>query len=64
MTSNQSHQALVFGSISIDKIINKYGTYSDVLGGSASYALLATKSKECQLVGMVGSDFPKKHLIF
>jgi len=61
MTSNQSHKALVFGSISIDKIINKYGTYSDVLGGSASYALLATKSKECQLVGMVGSDFPKKH---
>ena len=61
MTSNQSHQALVFGSISIDKIINKYGTYNDVLGGSASYALLATKSKECQLVGMVGSDFPKKH---
>jgi sugar/nucleoside kinase (ribokinase family) len=61
MTSNQSHQALVFGSISIDKIINKYGTYNDVLGGSASYALLATKSKECQLVGMVGSDFPKNH---
>ena len=61
MTSNQSHQALVFGSISIDKIINKYGTYNDVLGGSASYALLATKSKECQLVGMVGSDFAKNH---
>ena len=61
MTSNQSHQALVFGSISIDKIVNKYGTYNDVLGGSASYALLATKSKECQLVGMVGSDFPKNH---
>ena len=43
MTSNQSHKALVFGSISIDKIINKYGTYNDVLGGSAAYALLATK---------------------
>ena len=61
MTSNYTHQALVFGSISIDKIINRYGTYDNVLGGSASYALLATKSKECQLVGMVGSDFPKKH---
>ena len=61
MTSNYSHQALVFGSISIDKIINRYGIYDNVLGGSASYALLATKSKECQLVGMVGSDFPKKH---
>ncbi|MDG1900089.1 MAG: PfkB family carbohydrate kinase, partial [Candidatus Marinimicrobia bacterium] len=61
MTSNHSHQALVFGSISIDKIINRYGIYDNVLGGSASYALLATKSKECQLVGMVGSDFPKNH---
>ena len=61
MTSNYSHKALVFGSISIDKIVNKYGTYSNVLGGSASYALLATKNKECQLVGMVGSDFSKKH---
>lgn len=61
MTSNYSHKALVFGSISIDKIINKYGTYVDVLGGSASYALLATKQKECQLVGTVGSDFPNGH---
>jgi len=61
MTSNYSHKALVFGSISIDKIVNKYGTYSNVLGGSASYALLATKNKECQLVGMVGSDFSKTH---
>ena len=61
MTSNYSHKALVFGSLSIDKIVNRYGTYPDVLGGSASYALLATKQKECQLVGMVGSDFPKEH---
>ena len=61
MTSNYSHKALVFGSLSIDKIVNRYGTYSDVLGGSASYALLATKQKECQLIGMVGSDFPKEH---
>ena len=45
MTSNQSHRALVFGSISIDKIVNKYGKYSNVPGGSASYALLATKKK-------------------
>jgi sugar/nucleoside kinase (ribokinase family) len=61
MTSNQSHRALVFGSISIDKITNKYGTYPNVLGGSAAYALLATKQKECQLVGVVGNDFPKQH---
>ena len=62
MTSNQSHKTLIAGSISIDKIINKYGTYKNVLGGSASYALLSTSNKGCQLVGVVGSDFPDQYL--
>ena len=62
MTSNQSHRTLIAGSISIDKIINKYGTYDNVLGGSAAYALLATPKKRCQLVGVVGSDFPDQYL--
>ncbi|MEC7779004.1 MAG: PfkB family carbohydrate kinase [Candidatus Neomarinimicrobiota bacterium] len=62
MTSNQSHQTLISGSISIDKIINKYGTYENVLGGSAAYALLSTPKKKCQLVGVVGSDFPDQYL--
>ena len=64
MTSNQSHKALVFGSISIDKIINRYGTYENILGGSASYALLATPKNTCQLIGVVGDDFPKEHFDF
>ena len=62
MTSNQSHRTLIAGSISIDKFINKYGTYDNVLGGSAAYALLATPKKGCQLVGVVGSDFPDQYL--
>ena len=45
MTSNQSHKAVVFGSISIDKIVNKHGIFTNVLGGSAAYALLANKKK-------------------
>ena len=61
MTSNQSHKAVVFGSISIDKIVNKYGEFSNVLGGSAAYALLANKKNTCELVGVVGDDFEKKH---
>jgi len=64
MTSNQSHKALVFGSISIDKIVNRYGTYENVLGGSASYALLAAPKNTCQLIGIVGDDFPKEHFDF
>ncbi len=47
MSSNQSHKSIVFGSISIDKIVNKHGSYSDVLGGSAAYALLANKQNTC-----------------
>ena len=61
MTSNQSHKAVVFGSISIDKIVNKYGAFSNVLGGSAAYALLANKKNTCELVGVVGNDFRQKH---
>ena len=61
MTSNQSHKAVVFGSISIDKIVNKHGIFIDVLGGSAAYALLANKKNTCELVGVVGDDFQSKH---
>ena len=61
MTSNQSHKAVVFGSISIDKIVNKHGAFSNILGGSAAYALLANKKNTCELVGVVGDDFQKNH---
>ena len=61
MTSNQSHKSIVFGSISIDKIVNKHGSYSNILGGSAAYALLANKQNTCELVGVVGDDFQDYH---
>jgi len=61
MTSNHSHKAIVFGSISIDKIINKHGLFTGVLGGSAAYALLANEKNTCELVGVVGDDFNHKH---
>ena len=61
MSSNQSHKSIVFGSISIDKIVNKHGSYSDVLGGSAAYELLANKQNTCELVGVVGDDFQDYH---
>ena len=61
MSSNQSHKSIVFGSISIDKIVNRHGSYSEVLGGSAAYALLANKQNTCELVGVVGDDFQDYH---
>ena len=50
MTSNHSHKAIVFGSISIDKIVNKHGSFPNVLGGSAAYALLANNKKHANLL--------------
>jgi len=61
MTSNQSHKAVVFGSVSIDKIVNKHGSFPEILGGSAAYAILANKKNSCELVGVVGDDFHQKH---
>lgn len=52
---------LIYGSISIDQIINIYGTFNDVLGGSAAYALYATKQKSSNIVGAVGTDFTESH---
>ncbi len=60
--TGKSYSTLISGSISIDKIINKYGAYANVLGGSAAYALCSTPEKTCQLVGVVGNDFPEEHL--
>ena len=60
--TRKSYNTLISGSISIDKIINKYGTYTNVLGGSAAYALCSTPEKTCQLIGVVGNDFPEEHL--
>ena len=60
--TGKSHNTLISGSISIDKIINKYGTYTNVLGGSASYALCSTPEKTCQLIGVVGNDFPEEYI--
>ena len=61
MSSNQSHSAIIFGSISIDHIENVHGSYDKILGGSAAYALLANPKKTCELVGIVGNDFSNKH---
>ena len=61
MSSNQSHSAIIFGSISIDRIENIHGSFNKVLGGSAAYALLANPKKTCELVGVVGNDFSDNH---
>jgi len=57
---------LVVGSIAIDSIETPFGKAEEVLGGSAVYIALAAGyfSAPVRLVGVVGSDFPKKYVEF
>ena len=52
---------LVVGSVAQDTIHNHLGSHPKVLGGSAVFASLAASLfTKVQLVGVVGTDFPKE----
>lgn len=54
---------VIVGSIALDTIITPKSKMKGLLGGSLSYACLAASFLErCGMVGIVGSDFPKKHI--
>ncbi len=54
---------LVVGSIALDTIKTPVEEHADLLGGSASYAAVATSfSAPVNFVGVVGEDFPKEHI--
>ena len=54
---------LITGSIALDTVKTPVEEHHDMLGGSASYAALAASFfTPVNLVGVVGSDFPKPYL--
>jgi len=54
---------LVVGSIGLDTIETPFGAVTDVLGGAASYAAIsASFFTAVRMVGVVGDDFPARHL--
>lgn len=54
---------LVVGSIALDTVKTPVEEHADLLGGSASYAAVgASFFSQVNLVGVVGSDFPKQHI--
>jgi cytidine kinase len=56
---------LVVGSIALDTVKTPVEEHSDLLGGSASYAALASSFfSPVRLVGIVGSDFPQSEFDF
>ncbi len=57
---------MVVGSVALDSVETPFGTVNDALGGSAVYISVAASyfTAPVRLVGVVGTDFPKKHIDF
>jgi sugar/nucleoside kinase (ribokinase family) len=55
---------VIGGTIAIDHVKTPDAEASDLLGGSAAYAALAASffSRPIELVGIIGHDFPQRHL--
>ncbi len=55
---------LVVGSLALDSVSTPFDKVEDALGGSATYISLSASyfSAPINLVGVVGSDFPKKYI--
>ena len=56
----KTNKVLILGSIGLDTIETKYGKVKNLLGGSATYATIATGLFGNAIpVGIVGNDFPQ-----
>src|SRR3989339_605395 len=57
------NEVLIVGSIALDSLKTPFGEKDDVLGGSVSYASIAS-SLFCNvnIVGVVGQDFPSEYV--
>ncbi|MBI1851604.1 MAG: sugar kinase [Planctomycetes bacterium] len=54
---------LVVGTIALDTVETPFGSATEILGGSATYfSLAASLFSKVRLVGVVGTDFPARHL--
>ncbi len=56
---------LVVGSVALDTVETPFARVEEVLGGAASYFVTAASLyNQVNLVAVIGSDFPRKHLEF
>ena len=54
---------LVVGSMGLDTVQTPFGKVKDALGGSGTYfSVSASYFSKVNLVGVVGKDFPQKHI--
>jgi sugar/nucleoside kinase (ribokinase family) len=63
LSDKEPQPVLIVGSVAYDHIETPYASGEHILGGSASYASLATSYfAPVRLVGVVGYDFDQKHI--
>ena len=56
---------LIVGSVALDNVKTPFGEVKDALGGAAVYSSIAASYfAPVRLVGVVGTDFPEKHMRF
>ena len=56
---------IMVGTVALDSVKTPFGEVEETLGGSAVYASVAASLfAKVGLVGVIGKDFPKKHLEF
>lgn len=56
---------IMVGTVALDSVRTPFGERAETLGGSAVYASVAASMfAKVGLVGVIGSDFPKKHVDF
>jgi sugar/nucleoside kinase (ribokinase family) len=65
MHARSAHRSLlIVGSVALDDIDGPFGLHKDLLGGSASFIGRAAAyfSRNVSVVGVVGDDFPQRHV--
>lgn len=56
---------VVLGTVALDTIETPFGKMENILGGSATYFSLAARLfTKTGIIGVVGNDFPEKHIKF
>lgn len=56
---------MIVGSVALDNVKTPFGEVNDALGGAAVYSSVAASFfTPVKLVGVVGQDFPEKHIDF
>lgn len=57
------NKVLIVGSTALDSVKTPFGEHENILGGSAIHAAIAASFfSPVNIVGVVGEDFPKKHI--